>query len=148
MPYTGATSVLAVKRALFAALAAVDTFAGANVRLGLPMEEPTEHERVYVLANLTRNYSDLTTQGGKDETYGIPVRLESRMIGATMDELEERLEAMIAAVMDAVEADRELDGACRDATVTEVEGPFAGRMNDNTGLFGVATVTVTVESWM
>lgn len=148
MALTRASSVLAVKRALLALLQAEDEFSAATVLLGLPLEEPNTPERVYVLPNLTRSYVDLTEQGGKDETYSVPVRIEVRMFNATIDDLEQRLEALAELVIELVDADRELGGACQDAQVAEIEGPFAGPTNDSTGLFGSVTVTVAVESWM
>jgi hypothetical protein len=149
MALTRASSVLAVKRALLALLQAEDEFSAATVLLGLPLEEPNTPERVYVLPNLTRSYADLTEQGGKDETYNVPVRIESRMYTpVTVDQLEERLEALAELVIELVDADRELGGACRDAQVSEIDGPFAGPTNDTAGLFGTVTVTVAVDSWL
>lgn len=148
MALTRASSVLAVKRALLALLQAEDEFSAATVLLGLPLEEPNTPERVYVLPNLTRSYTDLTEQGGRDETYSVPIRIEARMFNATIDDLEQRLEDLAELVIELVDADRELGGACRDAQVSEIDGPFAGPTNDTAGLFGTVTVTVAVDSWL
>jgi hypothetical protein len=148
MALTRASSVLAVKRALLALLQAEDEFSAATVLLGLPLEEPNTPERVYVLPNLTRSYTDLTEQGGRDETYSVPIRIEARIFNATIDDLEQRLEDLAELVIELVDADRELGGACRDAQVSEIDGPFAGPTNDTAGLFGTVTVTVAVDSWL
>jgi hypothetical protein len=148
MALTRASSVLAVKRALLALLQAEDEFSAATVLLGLPLEEPNTPERVYVLPNLTRSYTDLTEQGGRDETYSVPIRIEARMFNATIDDLEQRLEDLAELVIELVDQDRELGGACRDAQVSEIDGPFAGPTNDTAGLFGTVTVTVAVDSWL
>lgn len=143
------SSALPSKRAILALIQADSEFTSALVRMGLPVEEPTELERANVLPNLPREYVDLVQQGGKHEALKVPVRIEVRMVGRDeSDELEDRLEELAARVFDLVEEDRELGGACIDATCDQVEGPFVAPAPANDGWIGSITVQVAVDGWM
>lgn len=143
-----ASSVLPVKRALLALLQGADEFAGAHVRMNLPAAEPTIATRAYVLANLPRDYEDLTQQGGKFESYVVPVFLEFRTYGEDVDPdaAEEAIEDLRAVVFDLIDADRELGGACRHASADRVVGPISQPTVD--GWITQVTVEVTVDSWL
>lgn len=138
------SSVLPAKRALLALLMSADELADAEVRLGLPAEEPTKATRAYVLTNLPRDYDNLTQQGGKTESYVIPVALEARIFDDEVDTLEETIEALGTVVFDLIEADRELGGACFDATVERIAGPVTQPTTD--GWISQVTLEVRVES--
>jgi hypothetical protein len=141
------SSVLTVKRALEALVAGEAEFADALVRRGLPEEENTAREYAYILPNLPRDMEDLTQQGGKHETYLAPIAIASKVIGNTQDvydDVEERIEQLVAVVIDAIEADRELGGACLDATAEQIIGPITQPTED--GWISHATIDVRIES--
>lgn len=142
----GVSSVLPVKRALLALIQASTDFAGAYVRMNLPATEPTIATRAYVLANLPRDYEDLTQQGGKTESYVVPVFLECRTYGDDVDANEEAAENLVAAVFGLIDSDRELGGACRHASADRVVGPISQPTVD--GWITQVTVDVQVESWL
>lgn len=144
------TSVLAAKRALRELIRADDTFDGFLIRMGLPSEEATVPERIYVLDNQPREYAPATEQGGLNEAFILPVIVEVRLFGddkseALRDEGEDRMEDLIEALVSLVEGvDQPLDGAVWQAGLERIVGPNSAPMLDGwicqcTVEFGVAT---------
>jgi hypothetical protein len=135
-----------VRRALLALIEAEPEFADAARGLGPPATEATEPERAWVLKQGPRQYGDLTEQGGKSESYVVPVFIEVRVYQDTQDAAEDRAEDLTTIVCGLVEADRELGGACRDCTFEEIDGPSAYATTD--GWLAQAVVNFRVESWL
>lgn len=146
MPTTRPSSVQDVKVALLALLDGEASFASAARMMGPPAEEPSEQQRVYVLQQSPREYSDLTDQGVKTESYTIPVFVEVRVYDDTRTACEAMAEDFAMTVCDLVEADRELGGACRDCTFETITGPVSGPADD--GWIAQVTVDFRVESWL
>lgn len=144
------TTVLAAKRALRTAIDADSAFDGFLVRMGLPPEEPTEAERVYVLDNQPREYAQATEQGGRNEAYILPVLIETTSIGgnatetdrdAVEDRMEDLVEALISLLQD---VDQPLDGSVWQADLERIVGPNTAPLVDGwicqcTVEFGVVT---------
>lgn len=130
------TSVLAAKRALRAAIAAEDAFDGFLIRMGLPPEEPTLPERIYVLDNQPREYAPATEQGGKNEAFILPVLIETVSIGgnateADRDAVEDRMEDLVEALISLVEGvGQPLDGEVWQADLERIVGPNTAPLVD------------------
>lgn len=103
--------------------------------MGLPPEAATVPERVYVLDNQPREYSDVVEQGGKNEAFILPVLIEITSIGgnqteADRDAAEDRMEDLVEALITLVEEDREIGGTVAEGTLERIVGPHAAPLVD------------------
>lgn len=144
------TSVLAAKRALRTMIDGDAAFDGFLIRLGLPTEEPTQKERIYVLDNQPREYAPTADQGGLNEAYIVPVLIETRVFGDDRTEtsrnaVEDRMENLVEALISLVDGDdHELLGTVYESTLERIVGPNTSPLVDGwicqcTVEFGVAT---------
>lgn len=116
-----ATTVVATKAALLAALQDDPDLDSAIVRRGLLLKVPRKRERVYLVGTRDFSRERLTQQGGHSETYLLPFIVEVEKAGPNVaDEVHDRAWAIVDTVVATVLGNPEFRAAVEDADLESI----------------------------
>lgn len=116
-----ATTVVATKTALLAALQEAPALDGALVQRRLPTKIPRQKERVYLTGTRDFTRERLTQQGGHRETYLLPFIAEVQKDGPNVgDQVHDRAWAIVDAIIATVLTDPEFRAVVEDADLESI----------------------------